>query len=402
MLRPQSKGFTALMSALVALTALSIDISLPALPALQQVFGVGSDRAQLTLSLFLLGYAGAQLVYGPLADRWGRRPVLLAGLALFAVASVGCALSSSIGALLSFRLLQGAGACAGPVLARAMVRDLFAGAQAAAVMASLALMMGFAPLLAPSLGGWLLAWFGWRSIYVVLSLIAVAALAGVWLGLGETLARERRGPSRGLWHTVLQGRRFLGNRHCLAHGLVVCFIFGGTFAFISGSPFVLMQAYGVGGQTYGLLFGLTAMALLIGFAANRQLLQRRAPRAVLGAGLALAGLAGSVLAVQAVLGFGGLAGLLAPMAAYQFAVGLVLPNAMAAALEPVPEIAGFGSSLLGSLQMTGAGLAGYLANALYDGSAAPMALVIAAMGLASLAAFHLLARPSGQPDGDLP
>lgn len=199
--RPRTRGLTALIAALTALPALSIDMGLPALPDLADAFGAGAGHAQLSIGLFLVGFAAAQLGCGPASDRFGRRPVLLAGLGLFAAAGLGCALAPSLPALLASRVLQGVGACAGTVLARAVIRDLFSGEAAAAKLSQATAIMALGPVLAPAVGAAVLAAFGWRAIFVVLGLGGLALFLAVASGLAErsprrTAARWTRARSR--------------------------------------------------------------------------------------------------------------------------------------------------------------------------------------------------------------
>ncbi len=214
-LRPGGAGFPLILGALTAFGPLSIDMYLPALPALADSFGTSPSRVQLTLSAFILGFGTAQLVYGPLSDRWGRKPPLLAGIGLYIGASVLCAFSTRVASLIVLRLLQGLGACAGPLIARAVVRDIYDHDRAAYMLSLTTLIMGAAPLVAPLLGGQLLLAFGWRSIFGVLSGFGILCFLGAWLGLAETLDDARR--SRASVHemvarygTLLRDRAYVG------------------------------------------------------------------------------------------------------------------------------------------------------------------------------------------------
>ena len=383
--------FTLMLAALTGLTALSIDMSLPAMPQLQQEFRAGVSAVQLTLSVFLAGFALGQVVCGPASDRWGRRPVLLAGLSLFTLAGFVCAGSDSLPMLVASRFVQGAGASVGPVVARAIVRDRFDSRRGAAVLSQMTQVMIIAPLLAPTLGGYLLVHLGWPAIFLVLGVSGALMCLLCWRYLPET-ARERRaetdpGPARaggGL-------REVLKHRASLRHALTTCFAYAGMFAYVGSSPFVLMDGFGVAEQSFGFFFALTAAALLVSATVNRSLLKRRTPPLlILRRGVLIIFAAGLGLGLAAWFGLGGLAGVLVPMMAYMFGQGLVMPNATAAAMAPHGQSAGVVSSVMGGLQTAAGALAGYLVGAFYDHTSLSLALTVAAF-----AALTLLA--SGRP-----
>ena len=375
MLHPQSRGLILLLGALTGLTALSIDMSLPALPTFQRVFAVTADRAALTLSMFLAGYSASQLFYGPLSDRYGRRPPLLAGLLLFTIGSVGCAISGSIHQLIWWRLVQGLGACAGPILARAVVRDLYERRRGVQILSYMTLVMSVAPLLAPMIGGYLLL-FHWRAIFGLLVVVALAVMVTTWLALPESIPERNRQAIRPA--TLLRNLVEFGSRRvCVGYALVVCFVFCGLFSYISASPFVFIEVFGVRSDRYGYLFGLTAFALMTGAMANARLSGRVAPAAMLRLGSALIAVAGAAMLVCGSFGLGGIAGIIGPMLIYVLGMALVTPNAIAAAMEPVPHMAGFASSLIGCLQTLGGSVVGYVLGAIYDRTALPLALGVA-------------------------
>jgi len=374
MLQPHSRSLVILLGALTGLTALSIDMSLPALPTLAVVFEVDADQAALTLSMFLAGYSASQLFYGPIADRFGRRPPLLFGLALFAAGGVGCALSGTITQLVFWRLVQGVGACAGPILARAVVRDLYERRRSVQILSYMTLVMALAPLLAPILGGYLLL-LHWRTIFGLLALIGLVILALTWSGLPESIPwRDHRAtrPAELLCHLVDFGTR----RVCIGYAFLVCFVFCGLFSYISGSPFVLIEVFGVPSNRFGYLFGLNAFALMAGALINARLARRLPTMTILRYGVALILVGGAVISVCAVLRLGGVAGIVGPMLIFVLGMGIVTPNAIAAAMEPVPRMAGFASSLIGCLQTAGGSLVGYIVGALYNRTALPMALAV--------------------------
>ena len=396
MLDPRSRGLIFLLGALTGLTALAIDMSLPALPVLQAVFGASADQAALTLSMFLAGYSASQLVYGPLSDRYGRRPPLLVGLLLFSIGGLGCAVSGSIGQLIWWRLLQGLGACAGPILARAVVRDLYERHRGVQILSYMTLVMSVAPLLAPIIGGYLLR-IEWRAIFAVLAAVGLLVLLATWLALPESIPERNRHAVRpaALLRNLVD---FLSRRVCVGYALVVCFVFCGLFSYISASPFVFIEVFGVPSDRFGYLFGLTAFALMAGAAANARLSGRVAPALILRLGSALIAFAGAAMLVCGVFRLGGIFGIIGPMLVYVVGMALVMPNAIAAAMEPVPHMAGFASSLIGCLQTAGGSLVGYILGAVYNRTALPLAHGVAvSAALVAIAYFGWLARVGGPP-----
>jgi MFS transporter, DHA1 family, multidrug resistance protein len=382
---------TLLLAALTGLTALSIDMSLPAMPQLQHSFGAGVSSVQLTLSIFLTGYALGQMVCGPLSDRWGRRPVLLAGLAVFTVAGFVCAGSTSLPMLVAARFVQGMGASVGPVVARAVVRDRFDSRRAAAVLSQMTQVMIIAPLLAPTLGGYLLVRSGWPAIFLVLGASGALMCLLCWRFLPETAGAGR--DEGGAEATSFRGglREVLRHRVSLRHALTTCFVYAGMFAYVGSSPFVLMDGFGVAEQNFGYFFALTAAALLVSATLNRSLLKRHTSSLlILRGGVFVIFAAGAALALSAWFGVGGLAGVLVPMMGYMFGQGLVMPNATAAAMAPHGQSAGIVSSVMGALQTAGGALAGYLVGAFYDHTPLSLAVTVAAFAsLTLLASGHV-------------
>jgi DHA1 family bicyclomycin/chloramphenicol resistance-like MFS transporter len=388
---PRSRSLVPLLGALTGLTALSIDMSLPALPTLASVFSTSAEQAALTLSMFLAGYSGSQLFYGPLSDRYGRRPPLLAALVLFAVGGVGCAVSTSMAQLLFWRLVQGVGACAGPILARAVVRDLYQRQRGIQILSYMTLVMSVAPLMAPIAGGYLLL-LSWRAIFAALAAIGVLVLAATWIGLPESIPRRDPRATRPA-ELMRNFVDFVRRPVCVGYTLLVCFVFCGLFAYISSSPFVLIEVFGVASDRFGYYFGLSAFALMIGAMINSRLVHRVAAATIMrfGVGLILAG--GSAMLVCAMFRLGGVAGIVGPILLYVLGMGMVTPHAIAAAMEPVPHMAGFASSLIGCLQTAGGSLVGYLLGAFYDRTALPLGLGVGvSAGLVALTYFAFLGR----------
>jgi DHA1 family bicyclomycin/chloramphenicol resistance-like MFS transporter len=377
----------ALLGALTALGPLGVDMYLPAFPTMGEALGATPAAIQRTLATFLLGMAVGQLAYGPLADRLGRRRPLFAGLAVFTLASIGCAVAASAEALAWLRLMQALGGCVGVVVARAVVRDLCDERGAVRMMAMLMLAMGAAPILAPMLGGWLLAGFGWRAIFWVLAAYGLVALALVALFLPESLPPERRrrdSPAEVLvvYLGILRDRRFLS---CALAGALPM---TGLFAYLVGSPHVLMGQHGLSPVTYGMAFGSNALGLIVMSQVTARLVRRHAPAVLLHRAL-LAQAAAGVLAFVATL-----SGLLWPLLLsfflYLSVMGMVLPIAGAMAMAPLGRVAGSASALIGTLQFGSGAVVGVLLGALGGGAAWPMGALLACGGVAGLVAHRAL------------
>ena len=388
---PGGGMFTILLGALTAFGPMSIDMYLPALPALADTLGADAAGISLTLSAFFLGFAAGQLVYGPASDRWGRKPPMLIGIGLYVCASMWCALSTRIAPLIVLRLIQGVGACAGPLLARAVVRDLFARDQAAAMLSLMMLVMGTAPLLAPLLGGRLLLVFGWRSIFWVLSGFGALCFLGAWLGLPETLKEAGRFEAAPLvmaarYGTLLRNRAYVG--YVVTSGAAS----GGLFAYLAGSPFVFIRVYHVSAQDSGFLFALNVIGLMVCAAINSRLVLRYGVDRMLRHGVAALAAAGCALALIAITRPDGLPALLAPLLVFIGCISFIGGNALAGALSVFPSMAGTASALAGTVQFAFGALSGAAVGAFYNGTAVPMGVVIAVMGLVSLLAHRLLVR----------
>jgi MFS transporter, DHA1 family, multidrug resistance protein len=379
------------LGALTAMAPMATDMYLPGMPALAADLAISESGAQLTLSAFFFGFGGGQLIYGPLADRFGRRVPLLAGLTLFTLASFGCALAQNVTTLIVLRFLEALGGCAGPVLARAAVRDLFGpGDRAARVLSTMVLIMGAAPLFAPLLGGQLLLLAGWRAIFLALSAFGALCLAAVVFVLGETLPIEQRlGAS--LVGMIRSYGLLLGAPRYLGFALAGASITGGLFAYLTGSPFVFITLYGVPAQHFGFLFALNVAGLLISASINRRLVMRFGAHRLLAKALVGSAASGMALLCVALIGRGGLVALFVPLWCYISCMGFVGANAMACGLSLFPERAGTASALSGTLQFSIGALSGALVGLFNDGTALPMAGMIALMGTMGLTIQRWLA-----------
>lgn len=380
-----------ILGSLTTFAPMSIDLYLPAFPELTRHFRVGQVSIQLTLTTCLAGLAVGQLLAGPCSDAMGRRRPLLIGLAVYVVASVGCALAPSAAALTGLRLVQGLAGAAGVVIARAVVRDLYSGLALARFFSLLMLVNGLAPILAPLIGSQLIRVVPWQGLFVALAAYGVLLLVGAGFGLPETLPppARRRGGLRAtgrVMRELLADRRFVG--YTVASGLV----FAAMFSYIAGSPFVLQQIYGLSPQIYGVAFGVNALGIVALGHLNGLLLRRLSPLRLLTAGLVVAALGGVGL-ITAVLSGLGLPAILLTLFAVVASVGLVLPNSTALALSGRPEQAGSASALLGVLQFLLSAVAAPLVGAFGVDTAVPMAALMCGLTLGGLTTFALLCRP---------
>jgi MFS transporter, DHA1 family, multidrug resistance protein len=358
-------GFTVFLAGLSALPPLAIDTALPSLALVQADLRATQTQAGSAIAIFLAGFATAPLAVGPLSDRFGRKPVMLAGLSLFTLCALGCALSPTIGALLAFRLFQGVGAGSVGILPRAIIRDLFEGRESRLHIAAVSLVFSVAPLIAPTIGAAILAAGPWRLIFVVLTAVGAALTAVGFALFEESQARDMR---RNLMPaTLLAGyRRALTSPMCAGFALVNGLVFAGLFAYVNTSPLLFIQGYGVSKVGFAGLFAITASGVIVGSTINTWLVRRHAqPKAVLDAALALITLAAlSVLAIG-LAGVGSPLIVAAPVMVYISSFGLVFPNASHEAVQPLPEIAGLASAVLVATQMLFGALGGAAAAALY-------------------------------------
>jgi DHA1 family bicyclomycin/chloramphenicol resistance-like MFS transporter len=382
-----------LLGALIALGPLSIDLYLPALPDLTADLAASPSAVQLTLTGMLVGLGLGQLVIGPLTDIYGRRRPLLIGIFLNIASALLCAVAPSIVVLDLLRLVQGVGAAAASVVAMAVVRDLFTGRAAAAVISRLIMVMGLAPVLAPSLGSAVLELGSWRTVFLVLAGLGVLLATLAAFGLKETLPEERRA-APGL-RTTLQGYgELLRDPTLVGFMLVASLTMAAVFAYVSGASFVLQDGFGLDERTFGLVFGIGAVGLIVSSQVNVVLLRRYSSGAILSTALAVAAVGGVMLLIDAVTGLGGLLGILVPIWVVLAMVALCGPNATALALADHGRRAGAASALLGAAQFATGALIAPLTGLGEPGSAVPMAAAIA--GALFLAAFlvRLVLRPA--------
>jgi DHA1 family bicyclomycin/chloramphenicol resistance-like MFS transporter len=380
-----------ILGALTAMGPLAIDMYLPALPTIARELETSAASVQVSLAVYFVGIAVGQAFYGPLSDRWGRKPALYFGLMLFVASSVGCALAADVRTLIALRFLQALGGCAPLVVPRAVVRDYFDQRGSVRMLSVLILVMGLAPILAPLIGGQLLVNFGWRSVFWVLAAYGAIWLVIVTIFLAESLPLARRQQQRiaeviALYGGLMRDRAYMG--YVLAGGL----IFSGLLAYIAGSPFVFIDLFGVPPEQYGLFFGTNAIGIISASQINRWLANRYEARRIVSVVLPVAMTAGVVLLVDAYTGFGGFAGILVPLFFFIACHGFVMPNTTALAMAPHGRVAGSASALLGTLQFVLGATAGVLVGLLGNGTAVPFAAVIATCGAAAFLIYRILPR----------
>jgi DHA1 family bicyclomycin/chloramphenicol resistance-like MFS transporter len=394
-LPPRHVGVAVMVGIAFALLPLSTDFYLGSLPGLRRHFAIGVAEAQLTLSVFLGAFAVSQLVYGPLSDRYGRRPVLLAGIAIYVVATLACAAAQSIEQLLVARLFQAIGACSGQVIGRAIVRDAHGAEGAARMLGYITAGTALAPTLGPIVGSLLTVQFGWRANFLFLAVVAAGLLVAVAILLGETNAqKDPRATAVGQlaanYAALLSDRRFVGNALCVAAS------YSGVFAWLSGASFVMIEVLGVPVGWFGVLFGMTVFPYVAANLMTGRIVMRVGTDRILLVGTTLAALAGTLLAGLALAGVETLPAVLGPLALFLFATGLNLPCAMAGAIGPFPRVAGTASALMGFIQMATGATVGIAVGRSHDGSTVPTALAVCATTWTLAAAFHLVVRGSAR------
>lgn len=381
----------ALVSSMVALGAISIDLYLPSLPGMAADLAAGEDQVQMTVGAFLVGYAVAQLVIGPLSDRFGRRGVFVVSIVVYLAATLGCALADTVESLIGWRILQSLAACAGTVIGRAIVRDVYGWERAARAYAYLGAVVLVTPMLAPILGAWLETWFGWRSNFYFMAGFAAVLLLAIVTLLAETNLRRdadalRIGRIAANYAVLLSSGVFMG------YALAICFAFVGVFAFISAGSIVIIQLLGHSPQTFALLFAISAA----GHALGSLLAARMTPRIGIDRTL-LVGVAIHLLGAVALQGFG-LAGVFtaaaicAPMTVVSFGSGMIMPGCQAGAISPFPHMAGAAAAMTGFLMMSGAAVGGAAVAIFYDGSQFPMTWTALAGAVAVVVVYASLIR----------
>ncbi|NCB89846.1 MAG: Bcr/CflA family efflux MFS transporter, partial [Gammaproteobacteria bacterium] len=367
-----------ILSGLMAFTSLSTDIYLPAMPTMAEDL---HGNVELTITGFLIGFTIAQLIWGPISDHMGRRKPLFIGMVLFIIGSAGCALSTSITQIVFWRVFQALGACTGPMLARAMIRDLFARTRAAQMLSTLVLVMAIAPIAGPLIGGQIIRLSTWHSIFWLL--VVIGALMFISLNwLPETLPEDKR-VKASLAGAFRNYRSLLTNGRFMRYTLSLTFYYVGAYAFITGSPFVYISYYHVDPQHYGWLFALNIIGVMAMSVVNRRLVQRHALEQLLKYSTLLAALAAVVLALLVKLESGGVVAIIITVFLFFSMNGIIAATSTAAALDAVPNIAGSASALIGALQYGSGIISSLLLAAFSDGTPWTMAWIIALFTLLS-------------------
>jgi len=379
-----------LLAALVAFGPLSIDMYLPSLPLIAQDLQASESSIQLTISAFLVGLFIGMLFYGPLSDKYGRRYLLLGGIAIYLVASIGCMLATSAEWLIVTRFLQALGAAAASVLARAIVRDLFPLDEAARVLSLMHLVTMIATLIAPLVGSYLIVLADWRALFMVLFLFATAVLAATAWKIPETHHGSSRGSSI---LAVFQAYLKIGMQP-VAIGYILCMslTFAGMFAYITASPFVYIDYFGVSPQHYAWLFSLNIGGIIVLVSLNARYVGRFGTQKVLVAGASLAAFSGLLLTFAGLTEIGGLPLIVVSLLGFVSVTGVLGANCMASLLSRYSEQAGAAAGLAVACEFGLGALASSLASTLHDGTALPMALIIGIAGCGSLLSLALTCR----------
>ena len=385
---PASKGqwrLLLILSALMAFTSLSIDIYLPAMPMMEREL---HGNAELTITSFLAGFAVAQLLWGPISDRIGRRRPLLIGLSLFVIGSVGCALSQTMGQLVFWRVFQAVGACTGPMLARTMVRDLYSRTHAAHTLSTLTVIMAIAPIAGPLIGGQIVRWGSWHGIFWLLAALAVVMLLAL-RRLPETLPAERRATTPA-HHAFGDYRTLLGSMAFMRYVLCVTLYYISIYAFVAGSPQVYIEYFHVPPEHYGWLFGLNILGVTGMSLVNRRLVSFFSLDTLLRAATLVAALSMLICIGLVEADIGGLWGIVVPMFVFFSMNGIIAASSTAAALDGVERrLAGSATALIGSLQYGSGIVSSLLLAALADGTPRVLVVTMGAFVLLSALIAHI-------------
>lgn len=388
-------GWLILMAALTAMGALAIDMYLPSFSFIAHELSVQSNTVQLTLSTFLTGLAVGQMFYGPISDRFGRKPPLYFGICVYVLSSLGCALAPNIETLIVLRFFQGIGGSSGMMIPRAVVRDKMGAEGSARAFSMLMLVFGIAPILAPFIGGLLLTFATWRAIFVTLTVFASICLICTCRMMEETLDQSHVKPLHP-GRVLRQYLELLRHRQFMAYVLCGGLIQAGLFAYISGGPFVLIELHGIKPQHFGFVFGANAIGLIACSQINARLVMRRSADRVLGKIIWVPAVLTTTVAVLVACGYESLPLLLINFFGFLSCHGFVGPNASAIALAQQGKQAGTAASLMGTLQFGIGMLSGVVMNLWHDGTALPLTTLMAVCGVAALLMYRGVARHTGK------
>jgi DHA1 family bicyclomycin/chloramphenicol resistance-like MFS transporter len=399
MLRPGSLALTSLLAVLTGIGPLSVDMYLPSWPDMARLLEATPSQVQLTMSVYLVGFGLAQLIYGPLSDRHGRKPVLLAAIVLFVLASIICTVAPSIELLIVARFVQAIGGAGMMVLPRAIVRDLYEGVYVAREMSRMAAVMALTPVAAPLLGGVLQTAFGWRSNFVCLTVFGLISAAMVWTLMPESLRSRAPEPISISAMTRVFGE-FLRNQYFVAHLALGMCAFIGLFAWLSASGFVMQDVYGLSPLGFGLAFAVGSCGYLIGTFLASHLVTRIGIDRTIGIGSAAFAIGGAGAILALLFGFTSAASMVGPVSIYLCGLGLAFPLAQAGALLPFPKRAGAASSLVGFVQQVTGAITGAIVGNMLGQSAWPLAAGLGVAGGLAIVVWALTrgARATGSAD----
>ncbi|MCO4166918.1 multidrug effflux MFS transporter [Actinobacillus suis] len=369
-----------ILGALMAFTSLSTDVYLPAMP---QMAAELQGNVELTVTGFLVGFAIAQLIWGAVSDRIGRKIPLYIGMVLFVIGSIGCAFSHSINEIVFWRIFQAFGACTAPLLARAIIRDLFDKSRAVQMLSTLTMIMAVAPIIGPLLGGQIVQFGNWKMIFILLAMIGIVMFFSLF-ALPETLPKEQRTSGR-FWTIFRNYRQLLQNHRFMRYTLCVTFFYVGAYAFVVGSPQVYIEHFNVAPQHYGWLFALNIVGIMLFSLLNKTLSRRFALELLLKISTAIAAFAGILMSLMVYFNISGIYAVIIPIFLFFSMNGIIASCATASALDLVPTMAGSGAALIGSLQYGSGIISSLLLVCFSDGTASAMAWIIGVFALLSAA-----------------
>ena len=383
MTRKQQFILILILGALSTISPFSIDMYLPGFPAIARDLGTSIAAVQLSLTSYFIGIAVGQILYGPLLDRFGRKIPLYVGLSIYILASLGCALTNSVESLIAMRFLQALGGCAGMVAAQTLVRDLFPSNKMAQAFSSMTLVVAISPMIAPTIGGYMTALFGWHSVFIVLSVITALAIVCVYFVLPRGKKPDRSislkpGAVIGNFYTVIRQPQFL--IYTLAGGLAS----SAPFAYIAGSSDVFMNLYGSSEKEYGWIFAIVAFVIIASTQLNHKLLKKYKSEQIIKFTLLYQTVVGIVLVIGTIYGWYGKLSLIAFIAVFLAGHGLINPNAVALALAPFSRHTGSAASLSGSFRMAVGGVASALVSAFHNHTAIPMVSIMVGCSVTGL------------------
>lgn len=380
-----------ILGALTTVGPLSIDMYLPSFAGIARDMDTEISRVSLSLSSFFVGLAVGQLIYGPLLERFGRKRPMYVGLAIYALSSVACGLTTSVEALIAFRFFQALGSCGGLVASRAIVRDLFETREMAKVFSLLMMVIAISPIIAPTVGGFIAATLSWRYVFGILTVLSLSILTGAYFLLAgydrvnSSYSLRPRAILRNYWSILTDG-------HFILYAMTGAFSSAGLYAYISGSPHLYLELFGIDEQLYGIIFAVIAAGLVTATQLNNRVLRNRSSERIVWLAVIGQCVVSFVLLTDVLLGYAGLYGTTALILGYLFCLGFIFPNASALSLDTMRHTAGSASALMGSLQMAVGAIASALVGVLQNETAIPMVAVMTVCGTAALSLLAFGAR----------